>query len=460
MVFNQIIECNVCNTKIRLRTQIGYFDIPFSFRCPKCSVPINGKVKIDNENISFSFEVENARLTKFEKKDLECYLVELSAEFPTRKNHIPDTREMEMTPYLRNSEFYRNRNDANDFTSAAANFARFIKNDWNRIKALFELLWSGQTVFLYQKLQEEICKYKHLTISSIHSDLNAVMALHQILLTCSSISYLLEPGSFDVYMELSKLMFSGNRILQIATYLDDIYYNFNQIEKKAFVVIDAFVKIYEPLIPVIALRNANCLENVNREEFGISASNFEEMTTFYAASYEWILDNIDFIIALNNIFIRLDYKECINRKKMHDVLNCVSKYKKLDFIDNEEPFSKPTYVLKNKIRNAIQHFDCEVDYNSQKITYVDKHAGKSHVEEMYIFDFASLCLENFTFVFYVLEVIYNLRKILLISKSKLTDIQHENELHPQESPKHKPERNYPCPCGSGLKYKRCCGTTH
>ena len=38
----------------------------------------------------------------------------------------------------------------------------------------------------------------------------------------------------------------------------------------------------------------------------------------------------------------------------------------------------------------------------------------------------------------------------------------EDDLPPPVEPIHadkKPDRNDPCPCGSGKKYKKCCGTT-
>ena len=36
MVNNVFVQCNACKMKINLRAQIGFFDIPFHVRCPKC----------------------------------------------------------------------------------------------------------------------------------------------------------------------------------------------------------------------------------------------------------------------------------------------------------------------------------------------------------------------------------------------------------------------------------------
>ena len=34
----------------------------------------------------------------------------------------------------------------------------------------------------------------------------------------------------------------------------------------------------------------------------------------------------------------------------------------------------------------------------------------------------------------------------------------DGDIHPPPDPNRKVSRNAPCPCGSGKKYKRCCGT--
>ena len=46
MVDNVFIQCDYCKAKIRMRFQMGYFDIPFDFPCPKCGVHIHGLAHI------------------------------------------------------------------------------------------------------------------------------------------------------------------------------------------------------------------------------------------------------------------------------------------------------------------------------------------------------------------------------------------------------------------------------
>mgnify|MGYP006935283603 CR=1 FL=1 len=49
-------------------------------------------------------------------------------------------------------------------------------------------------------------------------------------------------------------------------------------------------------------------------------ANFDELTDFYAKSYEWIFDNLKVILGLNNIFVRNDSTKCVNGKTYQDFI--------------------------------------------------------------------------------------------------------------------------------------------
>ena len=139
------------------------------------------------------------------------------------------------------------------------------------------------------------------------------------------------------------------------------------------------------------------------------------------------------------------------------MLKIGTKYKKLEYVDDLEPFSTPTNNLKNRVRNAIQHFDNEIDYMSQKIIFTDNYRGKTKQESMHLMDFADLCVENFSIIIYILELIYQLRRVSYLSNGIipsfiLKDMQnkHKNKTNVKIG------RNDPCSCGSGKKYKKCC----
>ena len=162
---------------------------------------------------------------------------------------------------------------------------------------------------------------------------------------------------------------------------------------------------------------------MDQKQYGISVAYFKELNEFYASSYEWILDNINIVIALNNIFERENYKQCYNGKDYIDDLEKITnKYQKVNqhnpeqaYLNISEQFSKPVNSLNNKIRNAIQHYSSHVDVDSHEIIFEDKYRGRVRQEKYSIIDFAQLCIVNLSLIFYILEIIYTFRKLKLIT---------------------------------------------
>lgn len=71
-----------------------------------------------------------------------------------------------------------------------------------------------------------------------------------------------------------------------------------------------------------------------------------------------------------------------NKDFNNDLQMVNSKYQKIDmFISGDETFSKSLTNINNKVRNAIQHYNDEIDYVNQKISFYDKYKGKIRVEE-------------------------------------------------------------------------------
>lgn len=157
MVDNRFISCNVCKTKINLRSQIGYFDIPFNLHCPTCKTHIYGKLIIDQEKIGIKLEVENAHSESNEVDSKEIfYSAELSAEFPTKKMDIRSLGEYDLSPFLRNSSFYGDNLKALKATQGSMKFAQYFEGRWKKLKPYFDLFWNNQDALLYPKLNSEI----------------------------------------------------------------------------------------------------------------------------------------------------------------------------------------------------------------------------------------------------------------------------------------------------------------
>lgn len=450
MVNNVFVQCNACKMKINLRAQIGFFDIPFHVHCPKCHSTIYGKIFVEDNSIN----VENADIIQCE--DDEFYSVELSAEFPTRKVVHKKIADVELSPYMRNHVFYGSDENAIKQTQETMYFANFVKSGLSEMKQSFELFWNNQDKILFTKIKDIIKQYPHIPFSEVNNNFDAAVALHQLLLTTTGISIIIGGDSLGEYTEIGKLVIgSKNHFTQIIDFIINVKIDFNSIETKGFKLIELFAKIYEQLIPVIALKNGDCLENVDKKQYGIMTANFDVLTDFYAKSYEWIFDNLKIIVGLNNIFVRNDSAKCVNGKTYQDFIRESNGNKmKNGYIHEKEPFSRPISSLNNRVRNAIQHFDSDIDYETQLITFNDRNKSV----DLYLIDFVDLCIENFRIMFYVLELVYNLRKLSFMQKGIIPSfVVNPVKVDEQQHKKKKVGRNEPCPCGSGKKYKRCCG---
>lgn len=412
MTTNYFVSCNVCGTTINLRAQIGFYNIPFNIYCPNCQTHINGILVINQDKLGIDLQIENASIdSKAEKPCGKLYCAELSAEFPTSKMYLRDYDRYDLPAFIRNMKFYSDDKEAVEATEDAMLFSKYFSSRWKEIKVLYELFWNNKYSLLYPNLENEIGNYDYMPLTRVVNDFDACMALHQLFITTTGLTYALDKQELVNYTRISKLVTQNiDVIIQVQKYTQNVSLNFNSLEKKSFKLIDIFIGLYEQLIPVVALRNSKCLDNVNKEKYGIMTTNIEELTSFYASSYEWILENIDVVIALNNIVSRNNYNECINGKTIDSLVHTGSKIRKLEYLDKSEPFSPPTDSLKNRVRNSIQHVNCDINYETQELVFLDSYRGKTKEVKMYLIDFADLCLENFSIIIYILELVYNLRK--------------------------------------------------
>ncbi|WP_413537133.1 YecA family protein [Carnobacterium divergens] len=465
MMHNTFIACDLCDENINLRIQMGDYDIPFNIHCPSCETSITGTVLLDNDSGMNIFEgksilrLHNAHEVNTDDTINNIYSVELSAEFPTKKMNKRDMNIPDLTAFMRNIS---NR----DLTYDAMKFITYHREYFNEIHTYFNLFFNNKNELLQTKLNKTLPRLPKITsFKEVNNRLESYMLLHQLLMTLAGTSYALEDNLLVSYSELGKKIGLNEKHEKIIEYLPIIKPRFDSIEKKVLELIGDFGNIYTQLIPVVVLRNSNGFQDLNKNEFGLMTANFEGLSDFYAKSYEFILNNIDIIIALNNIEERNSYNICKNGKSYDDISQIKSKIKRLELLDKNEVYSKNTTFLKNRIRNSIQHYDHSIDYISQEITFTDNYGGKTREEKLYLIDFGLLCLENFSLIIYIFELVYNLRKINFLTEGLYF---HPNSLVTDESPainnlkkstktNKKTGRNEPCPCGSGIKYKKCCG---
>ncbi|EMC07438.1 SEC-C metal-binding domain-containing protein [Streptococcus mutans] len=466
MTNNDYIICKTCDEVINIRIQMGYYDVPFNVNCPKCQTLISGKVILK----PYGINMKNAYHLN-SQPDFPYWCIELSAELPTRKIYMRKGILDNLSPFMAQMNRFSS-DEANDYMEKIASLRRFAdysnSDELSDFINLYRLYWNNQQNYLYPKLEENLIPYKSISpITKIKNKIDATMALHQLLIVSTGISSILDESILKQYNDLGERIFSNCMQISILEYIEYIKKDFDAIERKALNLVEDFSKIYYQLIPVVSLLVSNKYDEVNQKDYGITTANYQELKKFYAESYEWILDNINIIIGLNNIFVRGNFSKCLRGKNYKENLEKVrNKFNEFsNYIDKNEPFSKPMDNLNNNIRNAIQHYNDEIDYASQIITFEDKHAGHTNVEKISLMDFAKLCLENFRLIFYILEIVYNFRKLDLMVNGIIATVfvDEEKEVYASNGYIKKPRkvnkisRNSPCPCGSGKKYKKCCG---
>lgn len=416
MIDSIFVQCNYCKTKIRLRFQMGYFDIPFDICCPDCGVHIHGLRELEK---GYSMTVKNASVINCELDDADYY-ADFSVELPHAKTtkyvSLEKMAETGFSPFMMTSCLYGNEAYLK-LISHMRNFLSFRDTCWPQLTPLFDLFFSGKI---------SLTKEHFLKLSPrfvVKNELDALMALHQT--TVLGMSSILADGT------LVKFTAAFGQITAPAYLrkLDDLTAAlggkeyFDSVSKRLVKIYNRWMSNFERYIPATMLSLGNAAEKFDRETFGIATTSFEDMKSFYADSYELILDYIDVAVGLNNIIVRGDCNAFPqNNIRVNKKTNCVESFAdyreivksmRLNLMVDNEPFSKMIPLNRN-VRNAIAHFNYEFDAGTQKITFSDKHKSKESTVELYLIDLALLCYENMTILVYLDELLYALQKIYYV----------------------------------------------
>lgn len=405
MVKSTSVECNFCNEKILLRFQIGYFDIPFDFSCPNCDVSIYGIKKINENNLIIS----NAKEIIEEINNIKFY-GNFSTEFLNKKissfNGLDDIINNGTSPFMNTAIMFDNYEKYQNVIEKMCKFLRFKESFLNKIKPLYELFFNQKLDLIEKPLLEFSENY------IIKNDLDAEIALHQLI--TMGMNHIMPPNTLKEYTNMANKLMLGKEINETIKFIEFIETKINtkELSEKIIEIYDRWINDFEKYMSVIILSVANKTDQIDKEKYGISTINFKDMRTFYADSYELILEMITLPVGLNNIIERKNY-DCFpaNSKinKFKTFFNN-TKYQRLDALKDDEEFSK--YLnINNNVRNSIAHFDYKINNETQLITFYDKYKSNEKLIEMYLFDFALLCYENIKFIVYLNELFYNIKKI-------------------------------------------------
>ena len=417
MVDNVFIQCDYCKTKIRMRFQMGYFDIPFDFCCPECGVHIHGLREIVKGH---STTINNASVTVFDL-DTPHYYADFSVELPHAKiakyESIEKLAEAGFSPFLMTSRLYGN----DDYVKLIKNIQHFLAfrdSFWPKLMPLYDLFFNGRI----DLTQEHFLRISQ--IFEVKNELDALVALHQS--TVLGLRSILDDSALEIFMEASKRITAPATLAKLKSFVIALGGKgyFNSLSKRLIKIYSRWMTDFEKYIPATMLSLGGVADKFDKEVFGIATTSFEDMKSFYADSYELILDFVDVAVGLNNIAIRGDYNSfppnSIKVKKKNQVETFeeyreLVKSTRLNLLFDNEPFSKAIPLNRN-VRNAIAHFNYDFDSGSQKIVFSDKHKNRENTVELYLIDLALLCYENMTILAYLDELLYTLRKIAYLSE--------------------------------------------
>lgn len=174
MVDGRLVKCNYCGTKILLRFQMGYFDIPFDICCPKCKGRINGIRKIVDEH---KFEINGAKDQECRTEDID-FFADFSVELPHRKitkyESINSLISSGFSPFMMAMQIM-GHDDYEKYTQQIGRFIGFKSKLFPRISAFYSMYFNGNIEYLQSPLLKISEEYV------IKNPLDASMSLHQLL---------------------------------------------------------------------------------------------------------------------------------------------------------------------------------------------------------------------------------------------------------------------------------------
>lgn len=242
MVDNVFIQCDYCKAKIRMRFQMGYFDIPFDFPCPECGVHIHGLRRITEEH---SLKLNNAAVVEFDLNEPHYY-ADFSVELPHAKTTKFESIEKIVTkgfsPFLMSSNLYKE----DDYIHLIADMQRFLSfRDFFQLKLapLYDLFFSGRISLTPEHFLKISPRFE------VKNELDAMMALHQS--NILGMSAILHDNALSEFAEITKkIIFSDkhkgreNAVelylidlailcyenISVLTYLNELLYTLRKIE--------------------------------------------------------------------------------------------------------------------------------------------------------------------------------------------------------------------------------------
>lgn len=494
MVIRYPIRCEVCGSTICTKIQVGWLEKhPVRIYCPECNILISGEVIQDQKNGQINILFKNAQ--KISNNQETKYFIEISGELLTSKIRLFEKTDLiSLSPFIKSilSSFSESEDDfyksTEIFKMKTRRFLYFIENDWPLIRRINEL-WMLKK---YKYLSKELGRFldKECFPVDNKNELEYLRAKHQLFL--KSFNPILPKDFFEkttvsIFDGIVELMKKKNYKELTEYFVEESFLDI--YEQRTFSIINFFVEKYQFFIPALGLEG----RNYNLKEEGTTVVSFEDIKYFYLDCFETIGEVIPIVVAYNNLLCRNDFKKMKESgfDKIEELENYIAmknKGNKVLFCKNDELFNSIISLEDdNGLRNAIGHGSYLYDGVKQVITYYNSERKRGESKKIYLVEFIQKTLKQFRTIIVLMELIYQTRKNyyvfkgiksvdpnvffkkikegdISVLKQELnnyhSDIKKAMENYINKKPQNKEKkigRNDPCPCGSGKKYKKCCG---
>ena len=457
MQANYYFKCKFCQKVCNLKYELGYSKKhPIRYKC-SCGVAIRGEFQ-DGVGITF----DNA--DKIEQV-MPDFVVHSSGDFLTLPPYAVKSFKDTILPtsfiLATQMMYYEN------FQIEFSNVINYRDNFHSLVRAVNELYDAHNTDLLLSTIRNnfDACA-DPLPLNNEADILRAIFIINQL--------QFMRQGEKNHVKRAADLFatITTEHTQEVANFIDFISQlnRTNEWKQGINTICDQVYDKIDLLIPVIGIDfYKKDKEAMLSGAFAITTTCFEDIKQLYVDLYELICNLAILAIGFDNIALRNDYKvirqiEGLNIKTLEEVSKMRNKGNIIKLIDTDAPYEALICTcLDSDIRNSIGHFSYNseeiISSHGQTIRFYDfnnrsKYTDQTLVQICYDIWQMYKCLGIFS------DLIYHIEMHLLAKKGVFPTpaMVRKGRMDGFSSAKKKIYPNDSCPCGSGKKYKKCCGS--
>lgn len=459
MVIPKVAICPICGKKTYLRIEDGGYlnEYPIRVYCSNCRSLMRGIYAMNSASSPKGLSMFNAKL---EECDVDAvagkirnadYVIDISGELPCKKVRYFDGNLIASSPFL----------EAVDQVNMVERIDRlrdFVRNmkEWREWRSIaFQLLDEGSIDYIATALHNKMGEYLY----QCDNYLKSLHCLQEVVLEETKNLFFVptqEEVVSDLLSKLSQLdKESLHQFIELIGGIEIIISSFRRIID----VISAFMDIYPNILPAETFMRFN---NTEQPDYGIATCSFGDIKTFYQDTYESLLSLLYIPVGIDNILLRGSYSSFSNvfehlfGKYQYAKLSdnfvrymALDNGMRLDKIQTSEPIQQTLKIPANRfLRNGIGHNNVKYDGLKQIITVFDLKDQESIKLEKSLMEMAIDCIGLAKASVIMAEI------MLFILRQELRTDNLNSIIHPRFYKRAEP--NAKCPCGSNIKYKKCC----